>query len=316
MPVIDEHGPAALLPDSAPPGSGSATGSPASPPPAHRLAKLVVTLKGTLKSVPVAIAFTVLCVVALLAALAPWLGTTDPTAIDPALRLRVMSGEHWLGTDAFGRDTWSRVVYGARVSLMIGIGASLASIVLGLAIGVIAGYFRTADAIIMRIMDGIMSIPSILLAIALVALTGGTLFTVLVAITVPEVPRVVRLVRGVILSVRTESYVEAAISLGTRTPRLLMRHLVPNTVAPLIVQGTHIFAAAILIESTLSFLGAGLPPSIPSWGNMMAEGRMYFQLKPGLIAYPGIVLAMTLLSVNILGDVLRDVLDPRMAKRT
>ena len=269
-----------------------------------------------LKRIPAAIAVTVLGLVTFLALFAPWLGTVDPVAIDPASRLRAMSPEHWLGTDAFGRDTWSRVVYGARVSLAVGIGASIASIALGLLIGVIAGYFRMADGIIMRVMDGIMSIPSVLLAIALVALTGGTLVTVLVAITVPEVPRVVRLVRGVILSVRTESYVEAAISLGTRTPRLLMRHLVPSTIAPLIVQGTHIFAAAILIESTLSFLGAGLPPSIPSWGNMMAEGRMYFQLKPGLIAFPGIVLALTLLSVNVLGDVLRDVLDPRMAKRT
>jgi peptide/nickel transport system permease protein len=289
--------------------------APGSPVQAHRLSALAAGLKHALSSVPVAIAFAVLCVVALVAILAPWLGTTDPTAIDPASRLRSMSAEHWLGTDAFGRDTWSRVLYGARVSLLVGLGASIASISLGLVIGVIAGYFRSVDGIIMRLMDGIMSIPSILLAIALVALTGGTLFTVLVAITVPEVPRVVRLVRGVIMSVRGESYVEAAISLGTRTPRLLLRHMVPNTVAPLIVQGTHIFAAAILIESTLSFLGAGLPPAIPSWGNMMSEGRMYFQLKPGLIAYPGIVLGLTLLSVNILGDVLRDVLDPRMAKR-
>jgi len=221
-----------------------------------------------------------------------------------------------LGTDAFGRDTYSRVLYGARVSLIVGLGAMLASIVLGLVIGVIAGYFRAADAIIMRIMDGIMAIPSILLAIALVSLTGGTLLTVLVAITVPEIPRVVRLVRGVILSVRSEPYVEAAVSLGTRLPRLLATHMVPNTVAPLIVQGTFIFASAILTEATLSFLGAGLPTEIPSWGNMMADGRTYFQLRPGLVLYPGVVLALTLLSVNILGDVLRDVLDPKIAKKT
>ena len=190
------------------------------------------------------------------------------------------------------------------------------SILLGLLIGVVAGYFRTADAIIMRVMDGVMAIPSILLAIALVSLTGGSILTVLVAITIPEVPRVVRLVRSVILSVRTEPYVEAAVSLGTRVPTLLVRHMIPNTMAPLIVQGTYVFAAAILTEATLSFLGAGLPPEIPSWGNMMSEGRMYFQLLPGLILYPGLALAFTLLSVNVLGDVVRDVLDPKMVKKS
>jgi peptide/nickel transport system permease protein len=269
-----------------------------------------------LKSAPVCVAFVIFAVVVLLAVLAPVLSTADPIAIDPAKRLAKMSAEHWLGTDAFGRDTYSRVLYGARISLIVGIGAMLASTLCGLAIGVCAGYFRTADAIIMRVMDGIMAIPSILLAIALVSLTGGTLTTVLVAITVPEIPRVVRLVRGVILTARTEPYVEAAVSLGSRVHRLLLRHMVPNTIAPLIVQGTFIFASAILTEATLSFLGAGLPSEIPSWGNMMADGRMYFQLLPGLVLYPGILLALTLLSVNMLGDVLRDVLDPRMAKKT
>jgi len=277
---------------------------------------LAAQLKAALRSPPVFIAFTLFSLVVVLAILAPVLGTTDPIAIDPARRLSLNTADHWLGTDAFGRDTYSRVLYGARVSLIVGLGAMLASIVLGLVIGVIAGYFRAMDAIIMRIMDGIMAIPSILLAIALVSLTGGTLLTVLVAITVPEIPRVVRLVRGVILSVRSEPYVEAAVSLGTRLPRLLATHMVPNTVAPLIVQGTFIFASAILTEATLSFLGAGLPTEIPSWGNMMADGRTYFQLRPGLVLYPGVVLALTLLSVNILGDVLRDVLDPKIAKKT
>jgi peptide/nickel transport system permease protein len=277
---------------------------------------LLAQLRLAASSVPVAIACTIFVLVVLLAILAPLLGTSDPVAIDPAQRFARMSAAHWLGTDAFGRDTYSRVLYGARVSLIVGLGATFGSIVLGLAIGVVAGYFRAADAIVMRVMDGIMAIPSILLAIALVSLTGGTLATVLVAITVPEIPRVVRLVRGVILTVRAEPYVEAAISLGSRTHRLLLRHMVPNTVAPLIVQGTFIFASAILTEATLSFLGAGLPSEIPSWGNMMADGRMYFQLLPGLILYPGIVLALTLLSVNMLGDVLRDVLDPRMARKS
>lgn len=272
-------------------------------------------LRGTLKSIPVLIAFIVMVFIVFFAVFAPVLGTVDPVAIDPGQRLAKMSPEHWLGTDAFGRDVYSRIVYGARVSLLVGLGATFASVVLGLIIGVTAGYFRAADAIIMRVMDGVMAIPSILLAIALVSLTGGSLMTVLIAITIPEVPRVVRLVRSVILSVRTEPYVEAAVSLGTPTFKLLRRHMVPSTIAPLIVQGTYIFASAILTEAILSFLGAGLPSEIPSWGNMMSDGRMYFQLLPTLILYPGIVLALTLLSVNILGDVLRDVLDPRMAKK-
>ena len=277
---------------------------------------LLAQLKHALKSPPVFIAFAIFTLVVVLSILAPVLGTVDPIAIDPAQRFAGVSPLHWLGTDAYGRDTYSRVLYGARVSLIVGLGAMVASIALGLVIGVIAGYFRAADAIIMRVMDGIMAIPSILLAIALVSLTGGTLVTVLVAITVPEIPRVVRLVRGVILNVRSEPYVEAAVSLGSRLHRLLLRHMVPNTVAPLIVQGTFIFASAILTEATLSFLGAGLPTEIPSWGNMMADGRMYFQLQPGLVLYPGVVLALTLLSVNVLGDVLRDVLDPKMAKKS
>jgi peptide/nickel transport system permease protein len=270
----------------------------------------------SLKSIPVLLAFVVLATVVVLAAFAPVLGTIDPIAINPGSRFSPISEAHWLGSDAYGRDLYSRLLYGARISLIVGLGAAAASIAAGLVIGVVAGYLKVLDAIIMRVMDGVMAIPSILLAIALVSLTGASLVTVLVAITVPEIPRVVRLVRSIILNVRSEAYVEAAVSLGTPTLRILTRHMVPNTIAPLIVQGTFIFASAILTEATLSFLGAGLPTEIPSWGNMMADGRMYFQLYPGLVLYPGIVLALTLLSVNILGDVLRDVLDPKMAKRT
>jgi peptide/nickel transport system permease protein len=195
------------------------------------------------------------------------------------------------------------------------LGVSLASVALGLVTGVIAGYFRRTDAIIMRVMDGVMAIPAILLAIALVSLSGASLLTVLIAITIPEIPRVVRLVRSVILTIRGEPYVEAAIALGTPVPTLLLRHMVPNTVAPLIVQGTFIFASAMLIEASMSFLGVGLPPQIPSWGNIMAEGRIYFQLRPGLILYAGIFLALTVLSINLLGDAMRDALDPRMARK-
>lgn len=261
------------------------------------------------------VALVVLAIMVIMALFAPWLNTIDPIQIDPTQRLKPISFAHWLGTDAYGRDVYSRVVYGARVSLIVGLGVAAISMVAGLAIGVAAGYFRWVDAIVMRIMDGLMAIPGVLLAIALVSLSGASLTTVLIAITIPEVPRVVRLVRSVILSVRNEPYVEAAISLGTPTFKLMLRHLVPNTMAPLIVQGTYVFASAILTEAILSFLGAGVPPEVASWGNIMAEGRSYFQLIPGLVLYPGILLSLTVLSVNVLGDAMRDVLDPRMSRR-
>ena len=250
-----------------------------------------------------------------MALFAPYLGTTDPNAINPGARLKTPGAEYWLGSDAYGRDTYSRMLYGARTSLIAGLGAAAISIGVGLVIGLVAGYFRAVDAIVMRAMDGLMAIPGILLAIALVSLSGASLLTVLVAITIPEIPRVVRLVRSVILGVRSEPYVEAAISLGTPVPVILWRHMVPNTVAPLIVQGTYIFASAILTEAILSFLGAGLGTESSSWGNIMSEGRMYFQLRPSLILFPGLLLSLTVLSVNLLGDAMRDALDPRMARK-
>jgi peptide/nickel transport system permease protein len=267
------------------------------------------------RSGPIAVASLVLLAVVLIAVAAPILATTDPLLIHPLERLRPGSLQHWFGTDALGRDVYARVVYGARTSLIVGTFAAAASITLGLVIGVIAGYFRMADLIIMRIMDGVMAIPSIILAVALVAISGASLTTVLVAIAVPEIPRVVRLVRGVILNLRGEPYVEAAIALGTPVPLLLVRHMIPNTMAPLIVQSSFVLASAILTEAALSFLGVGLPPEIPSWGNIMSEGRKYFQLYPALIFIPGAFLAVTVLSVNLIGDALRDALDPKMAKR-
>ena len=276
----------------------------------------VSVFRDVFKSVPVIVALIVLAFLILIAICAPLISPYDPTQINPMMRLKPMSPEHWLGTDAYGRDVFSRVIYGARVSLAVGAGVAVMSIVLGLIIGVLAGYFRWVDAIVMRVMDGLMAIPGILLAIALVSLSGSSIITVLIAITVPEIPRVVRLVRGVVLSVRNEAYVEAAVSLGTPTFKLIRRHLVPSTLAPLVVQGTYVFASAILTEAILSFLGAGVPPSTSSWGNVMAEGRAFFQLFPGLVLYPGILLSLTVLSVNILGDALRDALDPRMVRRT
>ena len=292
---------------SLPVASESTAGPTDSPTRAHLIA--------TLKSWPVMLSLVVLTVLILIAIFAPLLTPADPSAINPAERLKSITAEHWLGTDAYGRDVFTRILYGARVSLLVGLGVAAFSVVIGLFVGVLAGYFRWVDAIVMRVMDGLMAIPGILLAIALVSLSGASLLTVLIAITVPEVPRVVRLVRGVILSVRNESYVEAAQTLGTPLPTLMMRHLVPSTIAPLIVQSTYIFASAILTEAILSFLGAGVPPETSSWGNIMAEGRSYFQLFPGLVLYPGVLLSLTVLSVNLLGDALRDALDPRMAKR-
>jgi peptide/nickel transport system permease protein len=267
--------------------------------------------------------------VVLVGALAPLLATSDPVQIDPTARNQRPGAErevraddggtrtvvHWMGTDTLGRDVYSRVVYGARVSLMVGVTVALVSSVAGLVIGVLAGYLRWLDAPVMRVMDGLMSIPAILLAIGLVSLSRAGLRTVIVAIVIPEIPRVTRLVRAVVLSLREEPYVEAAVALGARTPALLRRHILPNTLAPLIVQATFVCASAILVEAILSFLGVGIPPETPTWGNIMAQGRALFRLFPHNILFPGIFLAITVLAVNMLGDGLRDTLDPRVRKR-
>ncbi|WP_282568251.1 ABC transporter permease [Bosea sp. AAP35] len=277
----------------------------------------------------VAIGGTVLMLMTLLGLFAPWLGTIDPTAINPSTRNRLPGFErtiraddgtttvfkHRMGTDSLGRDVFSRVVYGARVSLLIAVSVASVAIAIGLVIGLIAGYVRPLDGVIMRVMDGLMAIPGILLAIAVVSLFRSGLTSVIIAIIVPEIPRVVRVVRSIVLSVREEPYVEAAIMAGTRLPQLMIRHILPNTIAPLIVQGTFIAASAILVEAILSFLGIGIPPEIPTWGNIMAEGRNLFRVFPHNILYPGIFLGITVLAVNMLGDGLRDTLDPKMAGR-
>jgi peptide/nickel transport system permease protein len=256
-----------------------------------------------------------LAVIVLMAVLAPLMGTTDPTALSPANRLRPPSAQNWIGTDQLGRDVWSRLVYGARISLIVGASVATLSILIGLAIGMVAGYIRRLDGIVMRVMDGLMAIPGILLAIAMVSLSGASTRTVIIAIMIPEIPRVVRLVRAVVLSVREEPYVEAAISVGTPLVKVLWRHVLPNCIPPLIVQATYIAASAMLTEAILSFLGAGTPPIIPSWGNMIAEGRLFFQIAPWNILWPGIALSITILAVNVMGDGLRDRLDPKIAKR-
>ena len=246
---------------------------------------------------------------------APYLWTVDPTALAPARRTREPSAMYWFGTDMLGRDVYSRVLYGTRVSLIVGFATAFFASVIGLAIGLFAGFVRWADSIIMRVMDGLMSIPSILLAIALMALSRGSVGNVVLAITIAEIPRVSRLVRGVVLSLREQPYVDAAIACGTRTPVIIWRHILPNTIAPMTVQATYICAAAMLIEASLSFIGAGTPPTIPSWGNIMAEGRALWQVKPYIVFFPALFLSITVLAVNLLGDGLRDALDPRAAKR-
>ena len=265
---------------------------------------------------PLPVLGSALLIVLILSALfAPWLTPYDPFEMNVVDRLLPPNETYWFGTDAFGRDIFTRTLYGGRVSLVIGASVAVAATLVGLLIGVVAGYFRTADAILMRIMDGLMAIPGILLAIALMSLTRASIWIVILAITIPEVPRVARLVRSVVLSVREQVYIQAASAVGTRFPRLMLRHILPNTFAPLIVQATYIAASAVLVESYLSFLGVGTPSEIPSWGNIIAEGRLYVQIAFWNILFPSVFLAVMVLSINILGDGLRDMLDPRLARR-
>lgn len=251
----------------------------------------------------------------LMAIFAPWLGTVDPTALAPAKRLRPPSEQFWFGTDMLGRDIYSRVIYGARVSLMVGFSVALLTAAIGAFVGCVSGFVRSLDAVIMRVLDGLMSIPPLLLAIALMALTRASIQNVIIAITVAEFPRVSRLVRGIVLSLREQPYVEAAVASGTRLPAIIWRHILPNTLAPLMVNATFICASAMITEAILSFIGAGTPPIIPSWGNIMAEGRALWQVKFYIVFFPAVFLSVTVLAVNMLGDGLRDALDPRLAKR-
>jgi peptide/nickel transport system permease protein len=263
----------------------------------------------------VMIGVMLLLAMAAMALLAPHLGTIDPLAVAPVKRLRPPSELYWFGTDSYGRDVYSRTLYGARVSLTVGLSVAMFGTALGLAIGLVTGFVRRLDFVVMRVMDALMSVPPVLLAIALMALTKASLGNVVLAITITEVPRVARLVRSVVLSLREQPFVEAAVAAGTGFWRTLLRHILPNTIAPLLVQATYICAAAMITEAVLSFIGAGTSPEIPSWGNMMAEGRSYFQIKPYLVLFPGAFLSLTVLAVNLVGDGLRDALDPRLARR-
>ena len=262
-----------------------------------------------------ALGAAILAVMLAIAVFAPFLGTVNPIAIDPIHRLADPSARHWFGTDMLGRDVYSRTLYGARISLGVGFAVAFCAALAGTLVGVTAGFVRLLDGILMRVMDGLMSIPPILLAIALMALTRASVGNVIFAISVSEFPRVSRLVRGVVLSLREQPFVEAAIAAGTRTPALIRRHILPNLMAALLVQATFTCASAMITEAILSFIGAGTPPIIPSWGNIMAEGRALWEIKPYIVFFPAVFLSVTVLAVNLLGDGMRDALDPRLAKR-
>ena len=276
-----------------------------------RLARLATGIR---RNPTIFVGALILGCLVVLALAAPWI-SGDPFKLASINRLRPPSARFWFGTDQYGRDVFARTMHGARVSLMVGLVVAGASCVLGLAVGLLCGYFRRVDALVMRVMDGLMAIPSILLAIALITLTRPGLAIVIVAIIIPEVPRIVRVVRSVVLSIRSQPYIDSPIAGGTRGMKLLLRHILPNTLAPLIVQGSYVFASAMLIEAGLSFLGAGVPPETPSWGNIVAQGRSFFQIAPWSILIPGAFLATAVLAVNLLGDGLRDRLDPRLARR-
>lgn len=263
----------------------------------------------------IAVGAAILVMMTMLAIFAPLLGTIDPREIALGKRLRPPSAEFWFGTDALGRDLYSRVLYGGRISVLVGVACALLSSVGGVVIGMVAASGKWLDALMMRITDGLMSIPSMLLAIALMAVTRGSLGTVIVAITIVEVPRVARMIRGVVLSLREQPFVEAAVAAGSTMPMIVWRHLLPAVVSPLTVQATFVGSAAIVIEAGLSFIGAGTPPTIPSWGNIMSDGKTLWQIKPYLVFIPAVFLTATVLGVNLLGDGLRDALDPRLSER-
>ena len=264
----------------------------------------------------IAFGATLLLLLVLVAICAPLLGTTDPRALDPRNRLKPPSPESWFGTDMLGRDLYSRVLYGGQTSLFIGFAVTVISALSGTLIGLVSASIRWLDGIIMRIMDGLMSIPAILLAIAMMALSGASVVTVVTAISIIEIPRVARLIRGTVLSLREQPYVEAAITSGSPTWKIMFRHLLPGTVGQLTIQSAYVWAIAMVIEAALSFIGAGTPPTIPSWGNIMADGRALWQVKPYLVFIPAAFLSLTVLAINVLGDGLRDALDPRLAKRS
>lgn len=263
----------------------------------------------------IAIGGSLMAILVALSLLAPWIAPYDPLKLNVSQRLKPPGDVYWFGTDAYGRDVLSRTLWGGQISLVIAAAVAVLSTVVGTFIGLLAGYFRAMDAIVMRVMDGLMAIPGILLAVAMLSLSKASVQTVVIAITIPEIPRVVRLVRAVVLSLREQTFVSGAVAAGSRVPRILFRHILPNAMTPIIVQATYIAASAVLIEAYLGFLGVGTPPEIPSWGNIIAEGRNFIMLAIWSVLFPGLFLGTMVLAINILGDGVRDMLDPRIAKR-
>jgi peptide/nickel transport system permease protein len=285
-----------------------------SAPSAGAMARVGQAMRWLRRHPTVLAGLVILLTVTLMAVFAPLFTIYDPQRLDPLQRLKPPSAEHWFGTDQLGRDVFARTVYGSRVSLIVGFTVAAFACIVGLVIGLVSGFIRVLDPVVMRIMDGLMAIPAILLAIAIVGITRSSIWAVVIAVTIPEVPRVVRLVRAIVLTLREQLFVDAAVSLGAKLPRILFVHVMPNTMAPLIVQATYVCASAIIIEAILSFLGAGTPPAIPSWGNMMAEGRTYVLVGWWLLLFPGLLLSLVVLAVNLLGDGLRETLDPRLRR--
>jgi peptide/nickel transport system permease protein len=245
---------------------------------------------------------------------APWIAAYDPGEIDPLIRLQGSSVRHWMGTDSLGRDVLSRTLWGGRASMIVGGSVAVLATVLGVLTGLAAGFVRTVDGWVMRAMDGLMAIPGVLLAIALTAFMQPSLTAVIIAITVPEVPKLARLVRSMALQLREMPFVKAAHAIGAPLPRIIVRHVLPHMAGPLLVQGTFIAAWAVLVEATLSFLGVGLPAQMPSWGGMMAEGRSVLTVAPHIVLWPGLLVAATVFAINLLGDGLRDALDPHLPR--
>jgi peptide/nickel transport system permease protein len=279
------------------------------PTPWHRrLSQTIIRHKG------IPVGGIVLMAVVVVALASPLLTRISPTALNPAGRLAPPNGVHLFGTDNFGRDVFSRTIWGARLSLEIGFLVSALTVLMGTAVGLLAGYFPRLDTPIMRLMDSMMAFPGIVLAIGLMAALGPSKYDVMTALTVVYTPRMARVVRSIVLTIREMPFVEAARAQGTANLRILLRHILPNCLSPLIVQGTFVFAEAVLGEASLSFLGAGTPPYIPSWGNMLGEARAYLRDAPWTMLFPGLSLTLTVLALNLLGDGIRDLLDPRLRK--
>ena len=274
------------------------------------------SLSAAVREPTMTIALALLAVLVLVSVVAPFLIANEPTKINMDARLDAPSADYWFGTDAFGRDVFSRTMSGGRISLLVAAAVAVLTMLFGATFGSLAGYFRKVDAFLMRIMDGLMAIPTVLLAIALMVILGASLQNVIIAIVIVDTPRMTRVARASVLSLREQPFVDAARSIGAGHGRILLRHVIPNLMAPIIVMGTYVAASAMLTEAYLSFLGAGIPAiDNPSWGNIMAEGRGFIHKAMWVIFFPGLVLAVTVTSINLAGDGLRDILDPKLAHR-